>query len=337
MTTSTHDSSAPGTGRRLPLQRLPLPTIRRQRLYALLVLVAQAGIAVTGSIVRVTGSGLGCETWPQCHPGSFTPVAGAAPALHQAIEFGNRLLTFVLVALTLLLFLAVVRAGRRREIKVLALISGLGIIVQAVIGGVSVWVDLKWYAVALHFLPSMLLVWIAGLAYVKVAEPDDGAVTRTYPPLLRRLAALCAAAMTATLITGTMVTGAGPHAGDATVAPEDRLNLPIVDLTHVHAGFMYLLLGLVIGLIFALAVSEVDSAAVKLGAWLFAMILIQGGVGMIQYWNDVPEALVPVHVAGSGIVTGLTAVLFALGLRRIGGAATVTGSTAGDAEHAAAR
>lgn len=318
----------------LPLQFLPLTPIKRQQLYALLVLIAQAGIAVTGSIVRVTGSGLGCDTWPQCHPGSFVPVAGAAEGIHQAIEFGNRLLTFVLVAFTLLAFLSVMRVGRRKEIKVLAFLNGMGVIVQAVIGGISVLVDLKWYSVALHFLPSMLLVWLAGMMYVKISEPDDGTPTHTYPVYLRYLASISALAMTAALITGTMVTGAGPHAGDAAVTAEDRLQVPIVDMSHIHAGFMYLYLGLVIGLIFGLVASAADEKVKKLAIVLACFIVAQGGVGMIQYWTGVPEALVPVHVAGSGICVALTAIVFQLGFRRIGGTAIVTGSPRGDREAA---
>lgn len=317
--------------RSLPLSFLPLTPIGRQKLYALLVLIAQAAIAVTGSIVRVTGSGLGCASWPECHPGSFVPVAGEAEMLHQIIEFGNRLLTFVLVALTLLLFLSVMRVGRRQEIKLLAFLNGLGVIVQAVIGGISVWVDLKWYAVALHFLPSMILVWLAGMLFVKISEPDDGTATRMYPRYLRYLAAASGLALTMTLITGTMVTGAGPHAGDASVLPEDRLQLPIVDLAHIHAGFMYLYLGLVIGLIFGLLALEAFAPVRKVAIALVVFILAQGVVGMIQYWSGVPEALVPVHVAGSGICTALTAVLFQHGYRTVGGSAEVTGSLEGDA------
>lgn len=315
---------------------LPLTPIGRQKIYALLVLIAQAAIAVTGSIVRVTGSGLGCASWPECHPGSFVPVPGQAEMLHQVIEFGNRLLTFVLVALTLALFLSVMRVGRRREIKVLALLNGLGVVVQAVIGGISVLVDLKWYSVALHFLPSMILVWLAGMLYVKIDEPDDGTATRMYPRYLRYLAAGSGLALTMTLITGTMVTGAGPHAGDASVLPEDRLQLPIVDLAHVHAGFMYLYLGLVIGLIFGLLATETFQSVRKVSIALVAFIIAQAAVGMVQYWSGVPEALVPVHVAGSGICTALTAVLFQYGYRLVGGQATVTGSLVGDAATAVA-
>ncbi len=318
----------------MPLSFLPVSPIGRQKVYALAVLVAQAAIAVTGSIVRVTGSGLGCASWPECHPGSFIPVPGQAEMLHQIIEFGNRLLTFVLVALTLALFLSVVRVGRRKEIRTLAFLNGLGVIVQAVIGGISVWVDLKWYAVALHFLPSMILVWLAGMLYVKVAEPDDGTPTRMFPRYLRLLSAGTGLALTMTLITGTMVTGAGPHAGDATVTAEDRLQLPIVDLAHIHAGFMYLYLGLLIGLLFGLLATESFASVRKIVVALVFFIIAQAAVGMVQYWSGVPESLVPVHVAGSGICTALTAVLFQLGYRYVGGSATKTGSLAGDAEFA---
>ena len=320
-----------------PLSFLPLPSMAVQRILALLVLIAQAGIAVTGSVVRVSGSGLGCDTWPQCHEGSFTPVAGAAPALHQAIEFGNRLLTFVLIALTLALFLAVIRAGRRKAIILLAFLNGLGIIVQAVIGGISVLVDLKWYAVALHFLPSMGLVWLAGMLFVKVQEPDDGHAVRSYAAPLRHLAAVSGLALVATLISGTMVTGAGPHAGDASILPEDRLQLPITELAHVHAGFMYLYLGLVAGLVVGLVVTKADPGIVRLGWWVVALIVAQGAVGIFQYWTGVPEWTVPFHVGLSGALTAVTAILWQMGWRHTGGSAALVGSPAGDAEFAATR
>lgn len=317
-----------------PLSFLPLPSIKTQRLFALLVLIAQAAIAVTGSIVRVTGSGLGCDTWPECHPGSFVPVPGEAEMLHQIIEFGNRLLTFVLVALTLALFLSVVRARRRKDIVVLAFLNGLGVIVQAIIGGISVRVDLKWEAVALHFLPSMLLVWLAGMLYVRITDPDDGEITEIYPRYLSILAMGSGIALAFTLVTGTLVTGAGPHAGDASVLPEERLQLPIIELSHVHAGFMYLYLGLIVGLLFGLLAFKVPPRVKKVAIALIVFVLLQGLVGMIQYWTGVPEALVPVHVAGSGICTALTAILYQMGSRRVGGHAIHSGSPQGDAETA---
>ena len=149
------------------------PTVKAQRIFALIVLVAQAGITFTGSLVRVTGSGLGCDTWPLCHEGSLFPVPGANPWVHQVIEFGNRTLTFVVAAATIVLFIAVLRANRRKEIIVLSVVSGVGVLVQAIIGGISVLLDLRWWSVAIHFLPSMILVFVAAVLYMRVAEPDD--------------------------------------------------------------------------------------------------------------------------------------------------------------------
>lgn len=251
--------------------------------------------------------------------------------MQQFIEFGNRMLTFVLVAATVLLFLAVLRAGRRKEIIVLAVLNALGVVVQAVIGGISVLVDLKWYAVALHFLPSMLLTFLAAMLYVKIAEADDGTPTRLYPRYFRYLAMGATAALTITLITGSMVTGAGPHAGDAEVLAEDRLQIPLIDMTHIHAGFMYLFLGLSIGILVGLLNASANSAIRKINIALIVLIILQGIVGMIQYWTGVPAVLVPVHVAGSGAITAMMGLLFQWGYRYTGGQSTLTGSPLGDA------
>lgn len=317
------------------LLKLPVAPIRRQRIYAIILLFAQAGIAVTGSIVRVSGSGLGCDTWPQCHEGSFVPRAGATPMVLQLIEFGNRLLTFVLIAICLVVFLSALRARRRNDIILLAFISGLGIIAQAVIGGISVLVDLHWAAVMVHFLPSMLLTWIAAMLLVRISCPDDGVSERVYPKWLRNLSGLSALVMVATLVTGTMVTAAGPHAGDADIGPEDRLQLPIPELVSAHAGATYLLCGLVIGLVFALhATPRIPRSLLKWGWLTVAMIVLQAVVGMTQHLNGVPEFLVPVHVAGSGAVVAFMGVLWQRGVILAGGSATVTGSPEGDAEYA---
>ena len=135
----------------------------------MILLLCQGGITVTGSLVRVTGSGLGCDTWPMCHEGSLVPVAGSAPWIHQLIEFGNRTLTFVVAAASIAVLVAVVRAGRRSGIKSLAAVSLGGVVLQAVIGGISVLLDLKWWAVAVHFLPSMVLVAVAAVLYMRLS------------------------------------------------------------------------------------------------------------------------------------------------------------------------
>src|SRR5277367_1911842 len=156
---------------------LPEPSLGAQRLIAAVVIVTQGGIAVTGAIVRVTASGLGCPTWPQCFPGSFTPVAVAeVPRLHQAVEFGNRMITFAVVIAAALAVLAVTRARRRTEVLVYAWLMPVSTVVQAVIGGITVRTGLLWWTVAVHLLTSMTMVWLSVLLYVKIGEPDHGVV-----------------------------------------------------------------------------------------------------------------------------------------------------------------
>lgn len=284
---------------------------------ALTVLISQIVIVVTGSLVRVTGSGLGCNTWPNCHEGSLVPVEGAAPWIHQLIEFGNRGLAVVLGFLVLGLLVAVYRAGRRRDIVLHAWYQFLGVLFQAVIGGISVRVNLQWWSVALHFLPSMLLVWLAALLYVHVQSPDEGVDEWRYPRPLRGLTVGSALALAGTLVTGTMVTGAGAHSGDKGIGMEGRLNVPIVEISHIHAHFMYLYLGLTIGLVVALYTVRASEKARKLGALLIALIVAQAGIGLIQYWFGIPSWTIPVHVGMSGIVTAYTALLYAAGRERV--------------------
>lgn len=280
---------------------------------ALVVLIGQIAITATGSIVRVTGSGLGCDTWPNCHPGSLVPVEGAAPWIHQAIEFGNRGLAILLGFLTLALVVVVFAANRRREIKAHAMYQLLGVVFQAVLGGISVHLDLKWWAVALHFLPSMILIWLAALLYEHIKEPDTGTVTWHYPRPLRWLAVGSAVALAVVLITGTMVTGAGPHSGDANVGMEGRLEVDIAEMAHIHAHFMYLYLGLTIGLVVALVTVKASEKARKLGYLLIFFIVVQAAIGIIQYWFGVPRWTVPFHVGLSGVVTAYTGFLYAAG------------------------
>src|SRR3954466_13035982 len=161
---------------------LPMPSMRTQRLIAGAVVLTQGGIAVTGAIVRVTASGLGCPTWPQCFPGSFVPVPVAeVPIVHQAVEFGNRLITFLVVLTAARAVLAVVRARRRREVVVYACLMPASTVLQAVLGGITVLTGLLWWTVAIHLLVSMLMVWLAVLLYAKIGEPDDGVPERLVP------------------------------------------------------------------------------------------------------------------------------------------------------------
>lgn len=292
---------------------LPLPSLRAQRVIAFLVILTQGGIAVTGAIVRVTASGLGCPTWPQCFPGSFTPVPVAeVPVVHQVVEFGNRLVTFLVVLTAAAAVLAVTRARRRREVLIYAWLMPASTVAQAVIGGITVLTGLLWWTVAIHLLASMTMVWLAVLLFVKVGEPDDGVVVRRAPKPLRQLTFLSAVTLAAVLVTGTLVTGAGPHAGDKSISRTiPRLEVEITTLVHLHSSLLVAYLALLVGLGFGLlAVHAARPVLVRL-AVLLVLVCAQGLVGVVQFYAGVPAALVAVHVAGAALCTAATAALWA--------------------------
>lgn len=299
-----------------PLSRLPMPSIRLQKGLALANVFAQIGIMTTGVTVRVTASGLGCETWPRCNEDSFVPVPGAQPALHQAIEFGNRLLTFVLAAVALALLLAIYRAGRRRGLKVLAWAMPAGILAQAVIGGITVLAGLAWWTVALHLLPSMILAWLAAVLFVRIGEDDGAPARRVVPAPLTWLTILSAVLLAGVLVTGTMVTGAGPHAGDARIGAADRLQMPIQWLVHFHAELMVGYLCLLVGLVLGLIALRAEGPAIRRCAVLIGLIVAQAAVGITQYQLGVPELLVVLHVTLAGAITAVTGALWAAAVIR---------------------
>ncbi len=292
---------------------LPYPSLRVQRLLAALVVATQGGIAVTGAIVRVTASGLGCPTWPQCFPGSFTPVAHSeVPFVHQAVEFGNRLITFAVVIAAALTVLAVIRARRRAEILFYAWLMPASTVVQAVIGGISVRTGLLWWTVAVHLLTSMAMVWLSVLLYVKIGEPDDGVVRPRVAAPLRSMTALTALILAAVLTTGTLVTAAGPHAGDRSASrPVPRLGVAVDTLVHVHASLLTAYLALLIGLAFGLRTAGATGAVTARLRVLIALVCAQAAVGTAQYFTGVPAVLVTIHVAGATACTAATAALWA--------------------------
>ncbi|MFI8973692.1 heme A synthase [Nocardia asteroides] len=295
------------------VDRLPLPSLRVQRIIAFAVILSQAGISVTGAVVRVTASGLGCPTWPQCFPGSFTPVGvSEVPVIHQTVEFGNRLLTFAVTLCAALIVLAVVRARRRREVLVYAWLMPGGTVVQAIIGGITVRTGLLWWTVAVHLLASMVMVWLAVVLFAKIGEPDDGIDTVQVPAPLRWLTALSGVALAGVLIAGTLVTAAGPHAGDKSIErPVARLEVEIVTLVHLHSqllvGYLALLIGLAFGL-FAVGITPAIRARLYV---LLGVVVSQSLVGVVQYFTDVPAALVAIHVGGAAASTAATAALWA--------------------------
>jgi cytochrome c oxidase assembly protein subunit 15 len=270
---------------------LPLPSLRVQRAIAVAVVLTQGGIAVTGAIVRVTASGLGCPTWPQCFPGSFTPIPHPEVAgIHQAVEFGNRMITFLVVLTAALAVLAVTRARRRREVLVYAWLMPVSTVVQAVIGGITVLTDLNPWVVSFHLLVSMAIIGVCVWLLDELRGPArDGSAAG-----VRRLAVLLFAAGWLVLYLGTVVTGSGPHAGD-TDSP--RNGLDPLQLSQLHADAVFLFLGLVAGL--ALVATGVARRA---AVGLLVVSLAQGTIGFAQYFTDLPILLVGIHLLGAALV-----------------------------------
>ena len=257
------------------------------------LLFAQAAIVVTGGAVRLTGSGLGCPTWPECTPGSYTPKPYQVEEQVKVwIEFGNRLLTFVLVLAAITVVLSVLAAGRK-DLRGLALGQILGIVGQGVLGGITVLTGLHPATVGAHFLLSIVL--IAGATSLR-AQRNSPSVTIQSDPLVKKIATAHIITTFIVLILGTIVTGSGPHAGDAT-AP--RYSFDLRTLAWLHADVVIALLGIT----FAFFVVQGTSVDTKKRLKIFlAIALGQGLIGYVQWFTDLPEILVGFHLAGSTLV-----------------------------------
>ena len=274
-------------------------------------LVANVALVVTGAAVRLTGSGLGCPTWPKCTDESYSTTA--AMGVHGAIEFGNRLLGIVLAFIALACVVVAVRQRpRRRSLVLLSLAVGLGIPGQGVIGGITVLTDLNPWVVGLHFLLSMALIAGAYALWRRAGE-GDGPVRPLVPAPLRTLARLTAVAAAAVILAGVVVTGSGPHAGDEHAR---RTGLDPQAVSQLHADLVFLLLGLSVALWFALRAAGASRSAVRAAAVLVAIELAQGLIGFVQYFTGLPVVLVAVHMLGATLVwTGTLAMLWSLRTR----------------------
>ena len=258
-------------------------------------LIANIGIVVTGGAVRLTGSGLGCPTWPQCTDDSLTPHSELG--IYGVIEFGNRLLTYVLVAIAVATWFAILRwRPMRRRCLLLATGIALGIPFQGVIGGITVLTDLNPWVVALHMLLSMGLIAGATVLLIWVWRPEGVARKRIAPSAARRLAVLTYAALWVTLYLGTIVTGSGPHAGDLDAR---RNGLDPADMSQLHADAVFVLLGLSVG---CLVVFHVLHLPTRPPAVFLVVGLAQGLVGFVQYFTDLPVALVATHMLGAALL-----------------------------------
>ena len=278
--------------------------------WAIATLVANIGIVVTGGLVRLTGSGLGCPTWPRCTDESF--VAHPELGMYGAIEFGNRLLTFVLIVIAVLTFVSAVlfrdpdrrdRDGRRRDLFWLTGGLALGIPAQGVVGGITVLTDLNPYLVGLHLLLSMVLISLA----VWLVRLTRGLVPRPVSPAQVALPRLTLAALWVVVAVGTVLTGSGPHAGDAAV-PRNGLD-PVV-LTNVHSAAVFV------------AVTGTVVCALWLRSRAALLLLavegVQAGIGVSQYYLGLPIGLVLLHLLGAAlaIAAGTNLMLSFRGPRR---------------------
>ncbi|MDQ4084734.1 MAG: COX15/CtaA family protein [Actinomycetota bacterium] len=292
--------TAPWPGRRAgngPLRTLALAT-----------LVSNIAIVVTGGAVRLTGSGLGCPTWPRCTQRSFVPHGELG--MHGAIEFGNRMMTFVLAAIAIATWVAAVRARpRRRSVRVLATVLALGIPGQALIGGVTVLTDLNPWVVSLHLMLSMAMVALAVLLVREVGQGGPLVVPRVHAAL-RRLTVAIMGATFVVLYLGTVVTGAGPHAGH--LQPTDlegnrvlvvRNGLDAQVVSHVHAASVYLLVGLTLVALLVASRTGAPRDVRRAALTLLAVEAAQATVGFTQYFLDLPILLVGIHLLGAALLT----------------------------------
>ncbi len=287
--------------------RLPTAVDTRIRVFAIATLVAQILIVGTGGAVRLTGSGLGCPTWPRCTDESFvtTPEMG----IHGIIEFGNRLLTFVLVAIAIIMFVLVLRIRReRRDLFVLSLLIGLYVPIQAIIGGITVLTNLNPYVVGLHFLASVVLVSLAAMLVYRVfigPRGDKTLVPLWYSALVHATSVLVAV----TILVGILVTGSGPHAGDGGAA---RNGLDSEFLQHVHSWPAYATFAATL----LLVVGAWRFRHVRLLRFTIVLLLVEGVqilVGLAQARLGLPEILVGIHmVLACCLAAAMTAVVLAL-------------------------
>jgi cytochrome c oxidase assembly protein subunit 15 len=259
-----------------------------------LLLFLQAGLVVTGGAVRLTGSGLGCPTWPKCTSGSLMPVPHQAQGeLHSWIEFGNRLLTIGLFFTSISAFVTVVIL-RRGDIRKLALWQVLGILGQIPLGGITVLTHLNPFAVAAHFILSMLLI-AAGTSLFERRKP--AATHRLTNQLKSRLLVHIHLGLAATvIIVGTMVTGSGPNAGDIS-AP--RFHIRFQTIAWIHADLVIALLALTL---YFYVVSAQRPVVQKRIVIFTALVIAQGGIGFLQYYQGLPELLVGAHLFGVTVV-----------------------------------
>jgi heme a synthase len=279
------------------------PTAQSMRRIALAGVVADTVIMSTGAAVRLSSSGLGCPDWPRCSAADIVASRNAGQTLLNTwIEFGNRLLNFPLVIITVIVFIAAWRfrpqGTRRRDLVWLAAIQPAGVFAQAAIGGIVVLTHLNPAAVSVHFLVSASIVAAAVVLHVRCTEGTGPPATVVRGDLYL-LSAVLVAVTSLMLAAGTVVTGTGPLAGHADTP---RYKLPLEGVTQLHADIGWLLAGLAVALVLGLRASGAPPRARRASWVMIAALVIQGVIGYIQYFTHLPAGLVWVHVTGSVLV-----------------------------------
>lgn len=298
-----------------------LPTRSRLRIALVANLILQGVIVVTGGLVRLTGSGLGCPTWPQCTAGSFTPVAQQEQGWHVFVEFGNRMMTFVLGAVAVWLLVEAVRRAVRlrtpeaRSFAWWAAVPLLGIVAQAVVGGIIVLAKLDPRTVSPHFLLSIALIAFSAWLLVRYDE-GDGPVVATVDPTLRRLSIAAGVLFAVVVGLGTAVTGSGPHSGDADETV--RFGFDPVATSRLHSGAVWLFVASLVA-VFVLSRRGRGAPPAYRKWWTAALhlSLLEGVVGYLQYALALPIGLVAVHLLISATLTGVVSLAVLSSRRRI--------------------
>jgi cytochrome c oxidase assembly protein subunit 15 len=272
-------------------------------------LVALGAIVVSGAAVRLTGSGMGCPTWPTCEDGSLVPRG--ATGGHGWVEFINRTFTgAVSVAVALAVLGSLRRSPRRQDLTRLSWALVAGVFAQALLGGLVVVLHVAPIAVAGHYLLSAVLVATAVVLHHRAAQPDGPRVPAATPALVRWSRGLVGLA-SVVLVTGTLVTGSGPHGGDEAA---DRLPFAVKTVVPIHSVAVWTLLFAVVAVLAQVERGDASPDATGRGRLLVGAVVAQGTLGYVQYFTDVPEGLVGLHVLGS-VLVWVAVLRFHLGLR----------------------
>ncbi|MFF1413653.1 heme A synthase [Streptomyces sp. NPDC058289] len=292
------------------LARRWTPSPRTVQRAAFAAVIMSVVIVVTGGAVRLTGSGLGCDTWPKCTGDSL--IVTQEQGFHGAIEFGNRMLTYVLcAAVGWAITAARCATPWRRSLTRLGWLQFAIVMGNAVLGGITVLTGLNPYSVAGHFMLATSLITVTTITWQRTREGDGPARPRVPAPV-RKLSWALLAATVVLIAAGTVVTGSGPHAGDSSEIR--RMPFDWSATAHVHAVSAWVVCALAVAMWLVLRVVDAPLDTRARARDLLIVLLAQGAVGYVQYFTDVPEALVAAHMLGSCLVW-ISVVRVALSLR----------------------